>query len=168
MRALYVLARSERPTWPTPALVARAAELGCTPQVGDPTGRVPAFPSVVVTSTALATAFVADTAGQATLAEVDAAKTAALDAEAAAARQVEASGTKLAHALDSLGSGLTQGAKDTATLASIEAETPPSVLAPILPILRRMVQQEMSIGKGVAHLLVVSGIAKPTQLPPGV
>jgi hypothetical protein len=60
--------------------------LGVAPAVGDPTnGQVTAWPSVVVTSSALAPVIIADDQGQATPAQVQAAQAAATSAEQALA-----------------------------------------------------------------------------------
>jgi hypothetical protein len=75
MQALYVV--SGNPV----SYQGRAIALGCSLVVGDPTGGlVVSFPSVVVTSSVVATAVLAD-AGSLTLAQVQAAQAAASSAE---------------------------------------------------------------------------------------
>jgi hypothetical protein len=78
MQAIYVIASA-------PILAAsqtRATALGCSAvSAGDSTGLVTVFPSVIVTSSAVAPVVIADNTGQATLAAVQTAQTAATTAE---------------------------------------------------------------------------------------
>ena len=86
MNSYYVIAAGADAVNPPPASKARAGALGSVLCIGDPTGgQIVAFPSVAVTSTAVATVVIADNTGQATLAAVQAAQNAATTAEATAA-----------------------------------------------------------------------------------
>jgi hypothetical protein len=91
MQSLYVVAAGTNPV----GYQSRAGALGCALYVGDPTGLVASFPSVVVTSTVVATVVLADS-GSLTLAQVQAAQAAAAGAEVA---QANNSATIQAHVL---------------------------------------------------------------------
>jgi hypothetical protein len=78
MQTYYVIPAGSTLTAP---IFARATALGAQLMVGDGTGAVTTFPSVVVTSSAVAAAVLADNTGQATLAAVQAAQAAATAAE---------------------------------------------------------------------------------------
>ena len=95
MDAYYVVAPTTKFQTITTATKARASTLGCTLCTGDPSGKATVFPSAVVLSTALTPAVFADTADQATVTEVTAAKTAATKAEAAAVTNEATVETKL-------------------------------------------------------------------------
>lgn len=157
MNALYVLAPTTNPTAPPPAEVERAQVLGCTPAVGTP--GVSVYPSVVVTSPALAAVVIADTLGQATATQVETAKQAALAAEATRADKIGAALTALQAATADLAPGLAEGQQDLATLAARPSTT---VLAQIL---HRVITREMVIAQGIGDLLVALELVEPTVLP---
>jgi hypothetical protein len=85
MQTFYVLAPGTVAQNPLVANVTRAAALTASLIVGDPSGLVTSYPSVVVLSSAHATVVIPDNTGQATLAAVQAAQTSATAAEATAA-----------------------------------------------------------------------------------
>jgi len=97
MQKLYVIPASSLPPAEYATAEARAAALGCSLCIGDPTqGLVTEFPSAVVISSALAPVVMPDTSGQATTTAIDTAATAATAAEAAATAAVATAKSTLA------------------------------------------------------------------------
>lgn len=157
MRALYVLPSSTSATDPGTQHIARAQVLGCALTVGDPSGKVTAYPSVVVTSTVLAPAIIADTAGQATVTEVDAAKTAATTAEATHATKVANALSSLQAMLPTLGAALTQAQKDAAAYPTAPAATQETMVV-------RVIEGTAKVAKALGHLLAHQGLVPPTTV----
>lgn len=159
MHAWYVLSPDEPPTGPAPTYLARAEVLGATPLVdlGDSYG-ITDYPTVVVTSTVLSPVVIADTAGQATEAEVANAKAAAETAESTRQAKIAAAMTSLQGAVGDLAPGLVEGQDDLATLAGRPSTTP------LAPILHRVVTRLMVTAQGIADLLVVLELVEPTEV----
>lgn len=82
MQTYYVLPVGTSAESPPASNVARAGALTAVLIIGDPSGLVTVYPSIVVMSPALATVVIPDDTGQATLAEVQTAQTNATNAEA--------------------------------------------------------------------------------------
>ncbi len=120
MRSLYVLPTGTDAVNPPAAAVSRVAALGCSLIIGDPSGQVTVYPSVVVTSSAIAPAVIPDDTGQATLAQVQAAQRAATTAEDAAANALVTARQGLSTLLAQRATFQAQLANDAAYVASLQ------------------------------------------------
>lgn len=146
MNTYYVLPAGTSATNPPSADVTRAQALTASLIVGDPSGLVTDYPSVVVMSPALATVVIADDTGQATLAQVQTAQTNATNAETTKADKITAANTALQSVVAQLAPGLAQAQTDLTTLS---ASTDP-----LAPILARTVQGVITLAQAVSDALV--------------
>ena len=158
MRAAYSLVPGTNAAHPGTQHIARAQALGCVLTVGDPSGEVTVWPSVVVTSTVLAPVVIADTAGQATLTAVNAAKTAALTAEAKHQGALKTAATRLGALLPTLGPELAQAAKDAADYPTASAATQAAIVV-------RLIENTAKIAQAFAHFLVSQEVIPSTATP---
>ncbi len=120
MIAYYVVPATTKAQTITTAEKARASTFGAFLCVGDPSGKATVYPSVVVLSTVIAPAVFADTAGQATVAAVNAAKTAATAAEAEAVTNTATLQTRAKTALATNQTWLAAAANVTYPLTTAE------------------------------------------------
>lgn len=155
--AQYVLPADTDPSKIPDDYLTRAVLLGCVPSVGDPTGLVTVFPSVVVTSPSLATVVFPDDTGQATTAEITTAISAAVAAEATNATLLATTMTNLTTALASFSEADAQAQTDLATLAASSD--------PLASIIARDIQGTLTLAVAMADLLAVLNIIAPNQVP---
>ena len=146
MNTYYVLPATTDPSNPPAADVTRATALTASLIVGDPSGLVTAYPSVVVMSSAIASQVIPDDTGQATLAEVQSAQTTATNAESTKATNIANALSAVKSSVAQLSPAQTQAQADLATLS-----TSTDALAPILA---RNIQGSLEIADAVANLLV--------------
>ncbi len=144
--AFYCIAAGTTDESITQATRDRAVALSCTLIKGDPSGLVTVFPSVVVTSTALAAVVIADDTGQATLTEVQTAQTNATNAEKTKATNIANANVNLQTLITQLTPGLAQAQTDIQTLASSSD--------PNAPIISRCVQGVVTLAHAVQDALV--------------
>lgn len=135
MDAYYVVPATTKAQTITTAETARANALGCTLCVGDPSGKAVAYPSAVVISSILTPVVFADTAGQATVSQVAAAKTAATAAEAAAVTNTATLQARAKSALATNGAWLTAAASASYPLTRTEQM---SVVNHLMALTRQM------------------------------
>jgi hypothetical protein len=134
---------------PTPHF-ARAEIFKIGVSIGDPSGLVTAYPSIVVTSPALATQVIRDDAGQANFTEVGNAQTNATNAENSKSTQEAATLSNLESLVTGMSSQLTQGTADLATLASGTAD-----LATVTTIVSRILQGSLELAQGLSDVMDV-------------
>ncbi len=153
MQTYYVLPRTTDPSNPPANDVTRAQALTASLIVGDPSGLVTAYPSVVVMSPALASVVIADDTGQATLAEVQTAQTNATNAEAAKATGIANAKSAIQTAITTLPTAQARAKLDLATLASSNS--------PNAPILTRVITDSLTIAETVMNLLTALELIEP-------
>lgn len=145
--AYYVLPANSPAQTISTATKQRAVALECTLCVGDPTGKVTAFPSAVVISTQVPPAVFPDTAGQATLPAIKSAETVAATAEKAHAAALVQAKTQVTQWIGQLSANETQARTDLATLATSSD--------PIAPIVARIITDSLAMAQVVADILVL-------------
>ena len=146
MQTYYVLPSATDATNPPAPDATRAQALTASLIVGDPSGLVTAYPSVVVMSSATAAQVIPDDTGQATLAEVQSAQTTATNAETSKADKIAAANTALQSVVAQLAPGLAQAQIDIATLST---STDPNA-----PIISRAIEAIATLAQAVADALV--------------
>ena len=146
MNTYYVLPSSTDPSNPPASDVTRAQDLIASLIVGDPSGLVTAYPSVVVMSSATTAQVIPDDTGQATLAEVQSAQTTATNAESTKA-------TNIANALSAVKSSVAQ-LSPAQTQAQADLTTLSTSTDALAPIVARLVQGSLAVADAVANLLV--------------
>ena len=144
MQTYYVLPSATDPSNPPDAT--RAGALTASLIVGDPSGLVTVYPSVVVMSSNLATVVIPDDTGQATLAEVQTAQANAINAEISKADQITAANTALQTLLTTMTPAIAQGQADLTTLSTATTVDP--------AIVSRILEGVMTLAQAVADILV--------------
>ncbi|MHB2029659.1 MAG: hypothetical protein ACYCPT_12705 [Acidimicrobiales bacterium] len=127
------------------SVVSRAQALTASLIVGDPSGLVTAYPSVVVMSPALATVVIPDDTGQATLAEVQTAQTNATDAENTKATNIANAKTAIINAVGTLPNIQSRAQTDLNTLSTSTSAT--------APILTRIITDSLTMAETIVNLL---------------
>jgi len=146
MNTFYCISSQTTDAEVTSSITDRASSLGSELVKGDPTGKVTVFPSVAITSSAIAEVVIPDDTGQATLAEVQAAQTTASNAETSKADKIAAANTALQSVVAQLAPGLAQAQTDITTLAT---STDPNA-----PIISRAIEAIATLAQAVADALV--------------
>ena len=157
MNAYLVLPAGTDAVTPPATATTRAAQLGCELLIGDPTGLVTVYPSVVVTSPAISSQIIPDDTGQATLSEVQTAQSNATNAETTLAGDVAQNVLNIQNLLGTISTQVSQSNTDLATLAAS--------VDPLAPILARVLQGLLGVTQAVASFGVVGGHLDPRTVP---
>ena len=153
--ASYCISTGSNPS----LFTARAQQLGCGVVVGDASGGlITSWPCVVVTSPVVQPVLIPDNTGQASIAAVQSALSAAVTAEGVKAATIADSDSQLQGVVAQLTPGLAQAQADLTALA---ASTDP-----LAPILARTIEGVLTIAQALGDTLVSTKLIAATDLPP--